>query len=540
MRTAERARGVEARRESPSITTSLRRSGRVLLVLRRHGLLNPRTRPAPSEVRAALEELGPVFQKFGQVLALRRDLLPEPYVRELESLHDRVPPLRFEVVRGVVERELGQGIEAAFTGFDPQPLAAATIAQVHAARLSDGRQVVVKVRRPDLGAVIERDTAVLGYVAWLGDALVPALRPLDLPALVMEFRESLRRETDFRLEARSIRRFREKLSGLRQVWIPGVIEERSTAAVLTMEHSPGERIDAYVRKHPEEAQGLATGVAALVLRQIFEDGLFHADPHPGNLFVLPDGRLCLHDFGMVGELSEPMRVGLGDLLAAEVRGDADGAVDAYLRLGLPGADADPDRLRREFERLLAEMHSRPLGEISLGEEMQKLLRVGGRNRIRNPRELLLLARAFVIAEALLRRLDPELDIIEVFGAQLGRLEYRRFSPEHLGREALRFARWLEHLSLDLPQNLELLLRRLGQGDLGRVRDEALAAEIRGLRRMVAVATSAIAGGAALVAGSLLAAGAGGVPRAVGFAVAALGGAALLHSWWRAARQGLRP
>jgi ubiquinone biosynthesis protein len=480
-------------------------------------------------VREALEELGPVFQKFGQILALRRDLLPGTCIKELESLHDRVPALPFEVVRDVVEKELGQSVEAAFAEFDPEPLAAATIAQVHAGRLSDGTHVVVKVRRPDLDTAIDGDTAVLGYVAWLADTLVPPLRPLDLPALVIEFRESLRREADFRLEARSIQRFREKLSDVRQVWIPDVIEDRSTGAVLTMEHSPGQRIDAYVQAHPEKARELASAVAALVLRQIFEDGLFHADPHPGNLFVLPDGRLCLHDFGMVGELSEPMRLGMGDLLAAEVRGDAAAATRAYLRLGLPGADADPDALEREFERLLAEMHGRPLGEISLGEEMQKLLRIGGRNRIRNPRELLLLARAFVIAEALLRTMDPELDVIEVFGAQLGRIERRRFSPEHLADEAIRYARSLEHLSLELPRNLEALLRRLGDGDLGRVRDERLAVEVRRLRRVV---TTAIVGAAVLLAGAILVVGGEGLPRLIGFAAGGTGVLALLQSWLR--------
>jgi ubiquinone biosynthesis protein len=513
----------------------LRRATHVLAVLRRHALLNPRRRPEPAQVRAALEELGPVFQKFGQVLALRRDMLPDAYVRELEALHDRVPPLPYESVRTILENELGQEIEAAFASFNTEPLAAATIAQVHAARLSDGREVVVKVRRPDLEAAIDRDTAVLGYVAWLADTLVPPLRPLDLPALVIEFRETLRREADFRIEARSIRRFREKLSGVRQVWIPDVIEERTTEGVLTMEHSPGVRIDAYAREHPEEGRGLAAAVAALVLRQIFEDGLFHADPHPGNLFVLPDGRLCLHDFGMVGELSESMRVGLGDLLAAEVRGDAEAAAAAYLRLGLPGGDTDRDGLKHEFERLLDQMHGRPLREISLGEEMQKLLRVGGSNRMRNPRELLLLARAFLIAEALLRRLDPDINVVEVFQAELGRLEVRRVAPERLAKDATQLFRTLGRASLDLPAGLEGVLRRVASGDLGRVRDEAVATELRAVRGLLRAGIMAVAGGAGLLAGTaLLLAGAGAV-QLVGYVVAAAGVAALGHATLRRPR-----
>jgi ubiquinone biosynthesis protein len=358
---------------------------------------------------------------------------------------------------------------------------------------------------------------------------VPSLRPLDLPALVVEFRETLRREADFRIEARSIRRFREKLRGVRQVWIPDVIEERSTAGVLTIEHSPGVRIDAYAREHPAAARGLGAAVAALVLRQIFEDGLFHADPHPGNLFVLPDGRLCLHDFGMVGELSEPMRLGLGELLAAEVRGDAAAAAGAYLRLGLPGGDADREALEREFERLLDQMHERPLREISLGEEMQKLLRVGGRNRLRNPRELLLLARAFLIAEALLRRLDPEINVVEVFQGELGRLEVRRFAPERLVRDAADLLRSLGHASLDLPRGLEDVFRRISSGDLGRVRDDAVAKELGAVRRLVRGAILAVAGGAGLLAGTALLLAGSGALRSGGYALAALGTAGLVYA-----------
>ncbi len=500
----------------------------MLGVLRRHGFLNPRSRPGPERVRAAFDALGPVFQKFGQVLALRRDLLPDEYVRELEALHDQTGPLSMDTVRSVVERELGP-LEERFASFDPEPLAAATIAQVHSAKLADGRHVVVKVRRPDLQAAIDRDTAVLKAVARGMDWLVPALRPLDLPAVVHEFREALRREANFHLEATAIRRFKESLSDIPRVWIPDVIEELSTSAVLTMEHSPGTRIDHYAAEHPDEAAELAQAVGALVLRQIFENGLFHADPHPGNLFVLPDGRLCLHDFGMTGELDERLRTGLGELLAAEVRGDAEAAADAYLRVGLPGGDTDRHALVREFDRLLATMHARPLSEISLGDELQKLLRVGGRNRIRNPRELLLLARALLIAEALLRRLDPEVNVIDVFREQLGRLQRQRLDPRNLLEGGVDFARSMEELSRDLPMNLDRIVRRLASGELGRVRDEGLIRETQRLRGAVRSLVAAVAGGSLTVAGVLLLASGDGGLRGVALVGAAAGALMLIFA-----------
>jgi ubiquinone biosynthesis protein len=511
----------------------------VLGVLRRHGFLRIRSRPAPEQVRAAFDDLGPVFQKFGQVLALRRDLLPDDYVRELEALHDRTRPLPVETVREVVERELGP-LQDRFATFDPEPLAAATIAQVHSAHLADGRHVVVKVRRPDLEATIERDTAILRRLARALEWAVPALRPVDLPAVVREFREALRREADFRLEASAIRRFRESLSDVPRVWIPDVVDELSTAAVLTMEHSPGLRIDRYAAEHPDEAPELARAVGALVLRQIFENGLFHADPHPGNLFVLPDGRLCLHDFGMTGELDERLRTGLGDLLAAEVRGDAEAAADAYLRVGLPGGDTDRNALVREFDRLLATMHARPLSEISLGDELQKLLRVGGRNRIRNPRELLLLARALLIAEALLRRLDPDVNVIDVFREQLGRLQRQRLDPRSLLEGGVDFARSLEELSRDLPMNLERIVRRFASGELGRVRDEGLIREVGRLRGAVRSLVAAVAGSSLIVAGVLLIASGDGRLTGLGLVGAAAGALMLIFALilaWKNDQQG---
>lgn len=514
--------------------STLRRAIEVGRVLRRHGLLAFGARPTPQDAREALEELGPVFQKFGQVLALRRDLLPDPFVRELEALHDRMAPLPYTTVREVVERELAGSVDDLFASFDPSPLASATIAQVHSAQLSDGRHVVVKVRRPNLATAVDRDTSVLAWAARAADLVIPAVRPLDLPALVREFRESLRREADFRLEARSIGRFRVSLRNVEQVWVPDVIPELSTQAVLTMDHSPGMRIDHYVREHPDESRHLASGVAALVLRQIFEDGLFHADPHPGNLFVLPDGRLCLHDFGMIGELGESMRLALGDLLEAEVRGDSEAAVNAYLRLGFPARDANRDVLEREFQRILAELHARPLSEISLGDEMQKLLRVGGRNRVRNPREMLLLARAFLIAEALVRRLDPDINVIEVFQEQLGRLRLQRLAPDRMIDKGVHLAHSLERLSRDFPGTLDGFLRRLAAGDPGRVRDPELIREVGEIKRLLRTLVQAIAGGTVALIGTGLAVASPGLAL-LGGAGAVVGAGVVLHAVIDAAR-----
>ena len=508
---------------------SLPRLTRVLRVLARRGLLGAlRGRahwPPPAAVRGAIEELGPVYVKFGQVLAMRRDLLPAAYVDELERLHDRMPAIDFETVRAAVEGELVSPLEELFSRFDPTPIAAASIAQVHDAVLPDGRRVVVKVRRPALAPKIAEDTTVLTNVAALAEQVAPHLRPLDLVGMVREFRASMQRETDLALEARTIARFRDSLADAPNLWIPDVVPERSTRAILTLEHSPGERIDRYAEAHPGERPRLAAAVAALVLHQVFETGLFHADPHPGNLFVLPDGRLCLHDFGMIGELDERLREGLAHVLEAVVADDARAVTDAYLELGMIGEDADRAAIESELGGLLRQVHERPIGEVSVGETLEGLLRIGGQHRVANPGPVLLLARAFLIAESLMRGLDPQVDVIALFAAEARRVAALRLAPARLLRDLRALGRDTERMIREAPADARRALRRLADGDLGRVHSPALELLARRASRSVERLTGGVIAGALVVAGALLV-NASGWHHVVGDAllVAGLGGA----------------
>lgn len=536
--TAGRASGagiLETVRHSPHLV-------RILRILSRHGFLaavrGTGHWPSPSQVREALEEGGVVFLKFGQVLALRRDLLPDAYIHELERLHDRLPPMPLDEVVGTVRDALGGAPSEVFASFEAEPLAAATIAQVHRAKLLDGRLVVVKIRRPSLAEEIAEATSTLAYLAALAEQLAPRLRRFDPVGMVAEFRKSLLRETDFRLEAQSIRRFRAAMADVEGLWIPDVIPERSTEAVLTMEHSPGERIDLYAEAHPERRAALAEPVAALVLRQVFQEGLFHADPHPGNLFVLPDGRLCLHDFGMIGELDESMREALTALLEAVVAGDARAATDAYLDLGVVGPDVDRAALQRDLGGLLAKIRERPLEEVSVGDALESLLRVGSTHRIQNPGELLLLTRAFLIAESVLRQLDPDLSVVEVFGRQLGDITARRYQPSRLAARAVRAGRQIEQLLATAPDDLRRLLRRAADGELGRVSTpglERLGVRLsRGLERLA----GAVASAGLVVAGSMVFDGSG-WRRLLGqalLAVGILGCITVALGAWRAQRK----
>lgn len=509
----------------PSAVTEVPRIGRILRVLVRHGFIGALRRerdwPPPAQVREALEELGVVYQKFGQVLAMRRDLLRAEYITELERLHDRLPTMSAEMVQGEIEASLGAGLKELFGRFDAEPLAAATIAQVHRAKLHDGRDVVVKVRRPGLEQRAAEDCATLLYAAAVAERIEPRLRSVDLVGLVREFRDSLSREMDLQLEGRTIRRFRSALADEEGIWIPDVVEERTTGSVLTLEHSPGTRIDLYADQHPEQRRQLAQRLAALVLHQVFETGLFQADPHPGNVFVLPDGRLCLHDFGMTGELDELTRERLAHLLEAAVAADARGVVDAYLELGLATGDVDRPTLEREVGDLLASVHALPLTEISVGQLLETLLRVGARHRVRNPGVMLLLGRAFLIAEGLMRRLDPNLNVIEVFRVEVERVALRRFAPARLIRQSRRFARDIERMLQEAPADLRRTLRRAADGELGRVQAPGLEAAARYARHDLKRLTGAVASAALVVAGALLAT-IGGVHRVAGDVLLAMG------------------
>lgn len=511
-----------------AVTGLVRRSPRAVAILRilaRHRVLRAlrgRTHwPAPVAVRETFEELGLVFIKFGQVLAVRRDLLSDAYVEELEQLHDRLPPVAFPEIVAAVEQELGGALRDHFASFDEAPLGSASIAQVHKAELPDGRSVVVKVRRTGLAERIAEDTAILADLAALAEQYTPQLRAADPVAMVQEFKRGLTREMDFRLEAQTILRFRAASADVATVWIPDVVPELSGATVLVMEHSSGTRIDEYAKRFPDRRPALARAVAELLLHQVFESGLFHADPHPGNLFVLPDGRLCLHDFGAIGELDQSTRNGLASLLEAVVQADARAATDAYLDLGLVGADVDRATLEADLATLLQRIHERPIAELSVGEALQSLLRVGTRHHIRNPGSVLLLARAFLIAEAVMSDLDPELNVVAVFGDELKRLTLARYAPTRLASAGRRLGRDLERFLEQAPSDFRRSLRRIADGELGRVRIPGLEDTGRRVTRGVERLTGAVASGAVLIAGSLLVV-AGGWHRPLGDTLLAAG------------------
>ena len=491
--------------EKSSLLRAAPRIMQILRVLARHkflrALLGKKHWPPPKVVRETLEELGLTFLKFGQVLAMRRDLLPAAYIDELKLLHDHLPAMGIDVVRATVEAELGAPLTELFSSFSETPLAAATIAQVHEATMLEGRHVAVKVQRPGLKGMIPTDIAALTYLIALGEKLFPHLRALDLPVVVHEFANSLNREIDFSREARSIVLFRTALADVPDLWIPDVVVEYSRKTVLTMEYSAGERVDIYAKAHPEAMPRVINTLVRLMLQSIFEEGLFHADPHPGNVFVLPDGRLSLLDFGMTGNLDEPMRESLILLLEAVVKGDARAATEAYLEMAPASEEVNRAALLVDIKTTLYEIHKNGPEDVSIGDAFEALLHAGSQNGVHNPGEFFLLTRAFVLLESLMTELAPQHNCMESFRQEISRLTAQHFSLARIKEKTTKLAREMERLINDAPGDTRRILRRIAEGNLGRLPSlEALGGR---LSRTLGRLTGAIAFAALVIGGSML-------------------------------------
>ena len=491
---------VNLRRVAPRLVQILR-------VLIRHkflgALFGKKHWPTPKEVLETFEDLGLTFLKFGQVLSMRRDLLPDAYINELKHLQDKLPAMGHEKARAMVEAGLGTPISELFSSFKDKPMAAATIAQVHEAVLKDGRHVAVKVQRPGLEAMIYKDIAALTYLVALGEKLFPRLCAFDLPVVVSEFSKTLNREIDFNHEARSIVLFRAAMADFPNLWIPGVVAKCSSKTVLTMEYSTGERVDTYGKKHPKAMPKAINTLVRLTLQSIFEEGLFHADPHSGNVFVLPDGRLCLLDFGSTGELDQPMRESLIRLLEAVVKADSRGATEAYLEMAPANEGVNRAALLVDIKAALYEINKSDLKDVSIADVFDSLVRAGSRNGVHNPPEFFLLTRTFVLLESMMSELAPRHNFMKSFREEITRLTVKHFSPTRIKEKTIKFAREFERLVDDAPNDTRRILRRIAEGNLGRVQAPALEGLGEHISRELDRLTVAIGSAGLLVGGSML-------------------------------------
>ena len=404
------------------------------------GLLGHQRRRTPytmaEHIRLALEELGPAAIKVGQVISTRPDLVPPEVATELEALRDRVPPVPTDQILEVVEQELGGRSDQVFAEFDPIPLAGASIGQVHAARLIDGTAVAVKVRKPGVAEEVITDLDILARLA-ARIAAGDADHAYDLGDLAGEFAWTLRSEIDYRTEARNAERLRAVLAAEPRAVVPAIFHEVSTGGVLVMERLTGVRLDdpAAVSTSGMEPREVARAHAEILLRQVFEAGVFHADPHPGNFLLLDDGRIGLLDFGMVGRLDDRTQRAFTRMLLGTARQDAGAMTDALESLGVIRHPSLAEGVRRDLHRMLDRYYGLAVDQFSIRGYLEDLLGVVRRRRLQLPSDLALLLKTVAMSDGLWRRLDPTFNAYPIGEDYARRLATRLYSPGHLARRA---------------------------------------------------------------------------------------------------------
>ena len=512
--------------------TRVARRGQLMQVLRELGAVGdkPATREGAVQFRQALEELGTTFIKLGQILSSRPDLLPDVYVEELNKLVDGAPPLPFGPLREVIDREIG--LEH-FASIDETPLATASIAQIHAAVLVSGESVVVKVRRPGIVDEVELDLELLRRTAQMAEKRSGTARLLQLNALTEELEQHLLAELDLSEEAHNA----ELISAVIAEYdddlvVPQAVHPYVTPEVLVLEQVVGQKVTPDNGLSEERASELARAFFRAYIRQITVKGIYHADPHRGNVLITTDGRLALLDFGLVGRLDDDTRTSLALLLLAIAQNRADDVADLIVSLSLTSATSDEAGFAHDLRRTLPRYQWRPLAGIKTGQALADLQRLCLQHRIALPTTFALVAKTLTQAETIARTLDPSLDPVQFIRDEgwdvMAHEAARRLEPNQL----LAFTFTQLQPLLRLPRRLAQILQKTETGTL---KFSIAAVELEGLEQLLRSATNRL--GAALIISALLIASAlmarvNHTFAVVGFAVAAALG---LYTLWRIVR-----
>ncbi|MBT1077293.1 ABC1 kinase family protein [Geobacter grbiciae] len=420
---------------------------------------------SPAErMRLALEELGPTFVKLGQILSTRPDVIPRSFILEFAKLQDQVPSFPFEAVEDQIRKHLGREPSECYSSIDPEPLAAASIAQVHWAQLVSGEEVVIKVRRPGVVGLVETDIDAMMGLALLAEKHLPGSDLYDPVGLVKEFARTIRREMDFSREAHTIEKFAENFAGDPTLHFPTVYWDQTAGGVLTMEHVDGIKVSDTAAL---DAAGLDRKLIALrgadaFLKMVLIHGFFHGDPHPGNVLILPDNVICLLDYGMVGRLDAQLKGYLTDILLAIVQRDVDEVISLLLYSGDITDTLDTRALRRDLSGLIDSYYEVPLRQIEVGRMLLEFLEVITTYHIRFQPDLMLLAKALVAIEGMGRELDPAFDMVEHLRPFMKKAMRDRFSPEHLVREMGSHITSYVTLFRNLPKDLKEFLNRINR------------------------------------------------------------------------------
>ncbi|MEW4569626.1 AarF/UbiB family protein [Tautonia sp. JC769] len=417
-------------------------------------------------LRMVCEDLGPTFVKLGQLLSTRPDLMPDSYIQELSLLRDEVRPFPFAEAEAMIREDLGPP-ETFFAAIDPVPLASASISQVHAATLLDGRSVVLKIRRPGIEKVVQADLDILRNLAHLAERRIPWIAAARPMALAKEFERNLKRELDLNAERRTMQRCKLQLANEPYAYVPEAIEHLSTGRILTMERIDGVDVDDLdgIRALGVTPEEVAVRGGVLLAKQIFTYGLFHADPHPGNLRVLPGGIVVQLDYGLFGQMDLPTRERIADLLLGLMAQDTDRVMRALDELEISGEGVDYRALRRDLGEMVLTYSELTLDNIDLSKLLGELVALIRSHHLRLPPDLMLLIRSLITIESVGRHLDPHFDVATHARPYVAELTRKRYSPWRMLTSAARTAEDVQRVATLLPEVLGQSLESIRRGEL---------------------------------------------------------------------------
>ncbi|MBD3184463.1 hypothetical protein GF312_19425 [Candidatus Poribacteria bacterium] len=423
--------------------------------------------PRAKRLRLVLEELGPTFIKMGQMLSTRPDIVPADIYDELQKLQDQVPPVEVSEIISEIESELKTTMDSIFEEFDQNPLAAASIGQVHKAVLKDGRKVAVKVQRPEIWKMVEEDIEILKTLAELAERHIPEAKFYSPVSVVKEFAKSIRQEMDYTLEARNMERFAKNFVGDESVHIPKVYWEFSTRHILTMELIKGTKVS-----HVEELKRLGINTkdvarrgAKAYLKQILIHRFFHGDPHPGNLIVMQNGTIGFLDFGIVGRLSPEIVTHLNNMLIAIVREDSYRTTEELIKLSVVDEDVEMEELRFDLAELVDKYYDVSLNQFQMGDMMRELMEISARYRIKINRQLNLLGKVLAGVEGIGRQLDPDFNLLPIIEPFAKRLIAQKMSPKEILDKTSQMAKDYADFISALPRDLKVALEKAKNGKL---------------------------------------------------------------------------
>lgn len=424
-------------------------------------------RKAAEALAEDLEKLGPTFVKFGQLLSTRPDLLPEPYIEALSRFQNHVKPFSFEEADAIIAEELGRPAREAFLEFDPEPMAAASLGQVHRARLPDGTLVAVKVQRPGVRERIAEDFDAFLHLAGFTEKHTAAGRRYSVGSLVDQFRKSLQQELDYTVEANNLKVLAENLRDFDKIVVPVPVEGYTTGRVLTMSYIRGKKIDSFSPPGNPCANGreLAEQLFKAYLKQIFLDGFLHADPHPGNVFITDDGRIALLDLGMVTRLTPGMQDKLLHLVLAISEGRGEDAAEFAIRIGEPREDFDRARFTRVVNDLVAMNRNAKVGTLEVGRIVLHITRGGAESGIAVPPELAVSGQALLKLDQVGRILHPDFDPNATVRKYAADLTSNRLQRSVTGNSLLNLVLEMKDFAERLPSRANRILDALSKNEL---------------------------------------------------------------------------